>query len=91
MFWEKGRKKEEKNMKRILHAGEKFRVSCNPIHNSLVIFIDEMNQYKGKIVTIAKVVCRKKRFYRIKEDGSNWIWWGCWLESLRAKKRDAKK
>ena len=79
-------------MKRIFRAGEKVRVSRNPINPySIPIFVDEMNKHRGRIVTIARVFGKEDRWYRIKEDGGIYIWRGYWFEPLRTKKRGAKK
>ena len=78
-------------MVRILRAGEKFRVSRNPIDpDSSPSFVSGMNKYRGRIVTIAGVVDRKRGWYRIKE-GDGYTWSDRWLNPLRARKRDAKK
>ena len=79
-------------MKRILRAGEKFRVSRNPINpDSSPSFVGGMNKYKGRNVTIARVVDRKRGWYKIKEDRDGYTWSDRWLNPLRARKRDAKK
>ena len=79
-------------MKRILHAGEKVRVSFNPIDpDSPPSFVKDMGKYKGRNVTIARVVDRKRGWYKIKEDREGYTWSDRWLKPLRARKRDAKK
>lgn len=79
-------------MKRIFRAGDKVRVSHNPVDPiGPLCFVEDMNKYKGRIVTIARVVDRKKGWYNIKEDGVIYTWLDCWLEPLQAKKQKRVK